>query len=522
MDGLLARARHSRRQLLVGALGAAGVALLAACGGTASPTAAPTAAPAKPAEPTKPAAAAANTPAAGAAATKPAAGGTASPAAGGAASPAAAGGTAAPQTNVQSGVSGGTPTAPTPTLPAGAKAVVFWIPWGQPERQKWVLDTGVQFREKYADQALQMEFVGFGNMRQRWIAAQQAGQMPELFNVGFQEVGAAYVAGAVEAADGLFQDMKGKDTFFEGPLSVWTYQGKYFGLPWYVFPRLFYYRKDLYDAKGVKLPTDANSWYEGAKALTQAPDKWGSALAPSDHAPEPIDYYMRGAGSAMFDKDGKVLLDSPEGIEAVDFFAKLIKDTGPQGTANYTEDDQIKLFISKDVGYVLTWPAILQWMAQQAQAHVKDLGAMVPPGKTTKPKPITSNIGFGMGKSAKNLDGAKKYLQFIYQDDQYLGFQHSIAGVYPVTKSMAASPKFQDHPILKQFPEVVKVGQDASNEGVEAGYLYGWNPGNTLALATNPGLAQMMQAIVLQNVPVKQAVDDQVKRMNAAIAQMRR
>lgn len=512
----------SRRHFLAGALGAAGVALVAACGGAASPTAAPAAKPTdapKPAEPTKPAAG--STPAAGPATKPAAAGGAASPAAGGTAAP-AQGAQATAATNVQSGVSGGTPTAPTPTLPAGAKAVVFWIPWGQPERQKWVLETGVKFHEKYPDQALQMEFVGFGNMRQRWIAAQQAGQMPELFNVGFQEVGAAYVAGAVEGADTLLQDMKGKETFFEGPLSAWTYQGKYFGLPWYVFPRLFYYRKDLYEAKGVKLPTDATSWYEGAKALTQAPDKWGSALAPADHAAEPIDYYMRGAGSSLFDKDGKVLLDGPEGVEAVDFLAKLIKDTGPQGTANYTEDDQVKLFISKDVGYVLTWPAILQWMAQQAQAHVKDLGAIVPPGKTTKPKPIASNIGFGMGKSAKNPDGAKKYLQFIYQDDQYIGFQHSIAGVYPVTKSMAASPKFPDHPILKQFPDVVKVGQEASNEGVEAGYLYGWNPGNTLALATNPGLAQMMQAIVLQNVPVKQAVDDQVKRMNAAIAQMRR
>jgi hypothetical protein len=87
---------------------------------------------------------------------------------------------------------------------------------------------------------------------------------------------------------------------------------------------------------------------------------------------------------------------------------------------------------------------------------------------------------------------------------------------------MAASPKFPDHPILKQIPVVVKIGQEASNEGVEAGYLHGWTPGNTLALATNPGLQQMLQAIVLQNVPVQQAVEEQVKRMEAAIAQMRR
>ena len=203
-------------------------------------------------------------------------------------------------------------------------------------------------------------------------------------------------------------------------------------------------------------------------------------------------------------------------------FARLVKETGPQGMANYTEDDQVKLFISKDVGSIITWPALLQWVAQQASQHVPHIGAIVPPGKTTPPRPVTTNIGFSIGKGSKNLDGARKYLAFIMQDEPNLDFLHSIAGVFPVTKSVAASPKFPDHPILKQYPEVVKASLDASNEGIEGGYLNGFNATNQLALTTTPGLPEMMQAIVLENAPVKQAVDDQVKRMNAAIAQAQR
>ena len=122
----------------------------------------------------------------------------------------------------------------------------------------------------------------------------------------------------------------------------------------------------------------------------------------------------------------------------------------------------------------------------------------------------------------QNLDGAQKYLKFIMQDEPNLAFLHSIPGVFPVTKSVAASPNFADDPTLKQYPDVVTASLDASNTGVEAGYLYGFNPTNQLALTTTPGLPEMMQAIVLQNTPVNQAVDDQVKRMNAAIAQARR
>jgi multiple sugar transport system substrate-binding protein len=285
---------------------------------------------------------------------------------------------------------------------------------------------------------------------------------------------------------------------------------------------MFYYRKDLYAAKGLKPPTDWETWYAGAKALTEPPDRFGSALAPSSHAPEVIDYLMRGQGSSMFDKDGKVLLDTPEGVAAVEMFANLIKDTGPQGMPNYIEDDQVKLFLAKEVGSIITWPALLQWTAQQAPKNVPNLGAIVPPGKGTRPKPVTTNIGFALGKSGKNLDGARKYLSFIMQDEPHLAFLHSIAGVFPVTRSMAASPRFPENAILKQYPEVVKTSLEASNDGIEAGYFHGFSPTNTLALNTNPGLPQMLQAIVLQNTPVKQAVDEQVKRMNAAIAQGRR
>src|SRR5262245_9391108 len=487
----------SRRRILRGGVGLAGLALLAACGQSTAPAASPTpaapaptqAAAAKPAETPKPA--------------DPAKPAEKAPAAG--------------------GVSGGTPTAPTPTIPAGAKVVTFWIPWGQPERHKWVQDWGVKFREKYPDQALKMEFVGFGNMRQRWIAAHQAGQMPEVLNTTFPELGAAYVAGALDRMDDVVKELGAKDFFLEAPLSIWQYQGAYYGMPLYVFPRMYYYRKDLYEAKGQKPPTTLDEWYAGAKALTEPPDRWGSALA-MDHAGEPIAYAMRAqrADLDMFDKDGKVTLGTPEGEAAVELLAKLVKETGPQGTANYTEDDQVKLFIAKDVGHIITWPALLQWVAQQAAPPRQKPRAVTFPGKNVKPKPVTTNIGYALGKSAQNKDGARKYLTFIQQDESALGFLHSIAGVFPVTKSLAASPKFVDHPILKQYPDVMKVSLEASNDGIEAGYLHGFNPTNSLALSTNPGLAQMMQAIVLQNTPVKQAVEEQVKRMNSAIAQAQR
>jgi len=286
---------------------------------------------------------------------------------------------------------------------------------------------------------------------------------------------------------------------------------------------MLYYRNDLLQAKGLKNPTSWDEWLSNVVALTDAKNnKWGFTFAVNGLSPEPISYLMRGQGSEIFDKDGNPQLGTDAGYAAIDMYAKLIKQGGPPGMTNYTEDDQDKLFLSRDTGYDLTWPSLLGFMVQQMPQHVKDLGAMIPPGKTSQPKPVATNIGYAMGKDSKNPDGAKLFLKFIIQFQPELEFLHSIAGVFPVTKEVAASPQFLDDPIMKQFPEVNKISLDASSNGVEAGYLNGYNPSNSVALGTNPGLTDMMQAIVLKNTPVKQAVDDEVKRMNVAIAQFRR
>lgn len=476
----------SRRALLAGfALGSVG--LLAACGGNA-----PSAAPASPAASSAPA-----TPVAPA-----------------------------------KGAAGATSTGPAPTTAPAAQAqpattsgkvVDFWIPWGQPERQAWTQKWGKAFHEKNPEYDFKMEFVGFGNMRQRWIAAHQANQMPEVIGTTFDELGTAYVAGATEAIDDVVKDLGGSKFFVASPLSLWQYKGKYFGFPQYVFPRMLYYRKDLLQAKGFSNPTSWDEWLKNVIGLTDAANnKWGISMAVVDHSPEVIDYLMRGQGSALFDKDGNPQLGTDAGYAAVDFYAKLIKQGGPPGTTSYTEDDQVKLFISRDVGYITTWPALLQWLVQQAPKYVSDLGAMIPPKKTVYPRPVTTNIGFAMGKNSKNPDGAKLFLKFIIQFQPELEFLHSIAGVFPVTHEIVTSPQFLDNPIMKQFPEVNKASLDASSQGVEAGYIYGFNPSNPLALTTKPGLPEMMQSIVLQNTSVKQAVDDEVKRMQTAIAQFRR
>ena len=89
MDPMTPRtAGLSRRRLLSALIVAAGGTVLSACGQTSTPA---TSQPAANAQPT------------------------------------AAGAEAKP-----TGVSGGAPTAPTPTLPAGANVVTRWIPWGQP------------------------------------------------------------------------------------------------------------------------------------------------------------------------------------------------------------------------------------------------------------------------------------------------------------------------------------------------------------------------------------------------------
>lgn len=122
--------------------------------------------------------------------------------------------------------------------------------------------------------------------------------------------------------------------------------GKQYAIPAYLETTLLYYRKDLFDAKGIAVPNTIDEVKAAAQALNDPAKKfYGWNTVGQKGADQNVYRFMTFAGAygAKFFKDYPndytVTVNSPEMITALTAYASLLKDYGPPGVANWGWDE---------------------------------------------------------------------------------------------------------------------------------------------------------------------------------------
>jgi multiple sugar transport system substrate-binding protein len=111
--------------------------------------------------------------------------------------------------------------------------------------------------------------------------------------------------------------------FFKGTLDGATYEGKLWGIPWYNNGPGLYYRKDLFDAKGLKPPKTYDELLNTAKAL-QTADLAGFAMQLPQSEGGIISWmeYLWGHGGDLVDDKLNVVVD--QGTAGVDGMQRIL------------------------------------------------------------------------------------------------------------------------------------------------------------------------------------------------------
>jgi trehalose/maltose transport system substrate-binding protein len=111
--------------------------------------------------------------------------------------------------------------------------------------------------------------------------------------------------------------------FSQGALQGATYQGKLYAVPWYNNGPGLYYRKDLFDAKGLKPPKTYDDLLAAARTL-QTADMVGFAMQLPQNEGGIINWmeYLWGYGGDLVDDKLNVLVD--QGTAGVDGMQKIL------------------------------------------------------------------------------------------------------------------------------------------------------------------------------------------------------
>src|SRR5690606_29298436 len=123
------------------------------------------------------------------------------------------------------------------------------------------------------------------------------------------------------------------------------------GAPLSFTPLSMFYNAAMFEATGVEVPTTWDAWVDAAAALTVdengdgTPDQYGLAL--QDNATVGNGVWMsllKGGGGDVVTESGEVVVDSPENIATLEYWAAAVRDhqISPTGLTGVDGDELFK------------------------------------------------------------------------------------------------------------------------------------------------------------------------------------
>jgi polyol transport system substrate-binding protein len=247
------------------------------------------------------------------------------------------------------------------------------------------------------------------------------------------------------------------DDVFKSLRDGLSYDGKLYALPFYGESSMLMYRKDLFEAKGLKMP-DRPTWAEITKFSDQLTDKskgiYGITLRGKPGWGENmgfIDTLVNTFGGTYFDMQWHPTIDSPEWKKAINFYVDLMKKSGPPGATSNGFNENLTLMSS---GKAAMWVDAtvaggLLENAKQSQVAGKMGYAPAPIEVTPNGSHWLWSWAFAIPAKAKNPDDAQKFAEWATSKD-YIKLVASDEGwpsVPPGTrKSTYDNPEYQKAP----------------------------------------------------------------------------
>ncbi|SAK75830.1 periplasmic ABC transporter substrate-binding component [Caballeronia hypogeia] len=206
------------------------------------------------------------------------------------------------------------------------------------------------------------------------------------------------------------------DDVVEAARSGLSYDGQLHGLPFYVESSMTFYRKDLFEAAGLKMPDQPtyDQIRQFAETLTtKAAGQYGICLRGKAGRGENMAYVstvMNTYGGRWFDENWKAQIDTPEWHNAISFYAELLKNDGPPGASSNGFNENLTLMSSGKCAMWIDATAAAGILYNKSQSAVTDrIGfAAAPIVVTPKGSHWLWSWSLAIPKTSKSRDAAKK------------------------------------------------------------------------------------------------------------------
>jgi trehalose/maltose transport system substrate-binding protein len=153
--------------------------------------------------------------------------------------------------------------------------------------------------------------------------------------------------------------------FFPALITNDTIAGKLVAMPWFTDAGVLYYRKDLLHKYHAQPPTTWQQLTTIARRIQDAERKAGNprmygfvfqAKGYEGLTCDALEWIDSFGGGALIDADGKVTVDNPRAVAALQMATSWIGDIAPRGVLNYDEEESRGVFQSGNAVFMRNWP----------------------------------------------------------------------------------------------------------------------------------------------------------------------
>jgi len=267
-----------------------------------------------------------------------------------------------------------------------------------------------------------------------------------------------------------------------------NYRGKQIAFPFAGYANVLAYRKDLYEAAGLKSPETMEDLVAAAYKLTDPAKHQYGFVANGQKGPAVAQDWMQynaQMGGAILDKEGKPALNSDANVKSLTTYRDLFANAAPPGAADYDWGGREEAFRQGIAANMQTWSIGAAGYNDPAQSKIVGKAGIIlaPPGKGLPKKYGVGGWGLAINNDIDqkkkeaawvfikwitspavhkemNLKGAGSYLRISETHDPDLLAKY---GFLPVIDQTFISGDGEYRPRIPQYPQVQDILGTAVN-----------------------------------------------------------
>ncbi|MFQ5985124.1 MAG: ABC transporter substrate-binding protein [Alphaproteobacteria bacterium] len=236
-----------------------------------------------------------------------------------------------------------------------------------------------------------------------------------------------------------------------------TVNGRLVALPWFVDAGLLYYRKDLLERYGERVP---ETWDELTATAGRIQDAERAAGNPrmagfvfqgrpyEGLTCNALEWVASFGGGALIKADGRIDVANPRAVRALELAASWVGAIAPKGVLNYAEEEARGVFQSGNAVFMRNWP--YAWaLANSPDSPVKGKVGVVPlprGGEEGRPAGTLGGWQLAVSRYSRHPEVAAELVVFLTSENEQkrraieASYNPTIAGLYKDPDVLAANP----------------------------------------------------------------------------------